>query len=170
MRSRGIERRVCGRPVAFVALALVAVALAACGGQTSATSGEIEIASGPLAGKIGGVAWALGSAESDAYLSGLSDKLWVAAYAETVTPCTGAGSSLNGNHLLLNVPKVPGDYRLGLQFTQTFYVQSTNFNYGATQGRMVVDTVTATTVTGGAHFQFDANNVVDGQFEVTICP
>jgi len=40
----------------------------------------------------------------------------------------------------------------------------------ATSGALVVDSVTATTITGGARFSYDADNAIDGQFVVTICP
>ena len=43
-------------------------------------------------------------------------------------------------------------------------------NYVATYGRIVVNQVTATMVSAGAHFLFDGNNVVDGQFQAQICP
>jgi hypothetical protein len=33
-----------------------------------------------------------------------------------------------------------------------------------------VDTVTGTTITGGARFEFDANNTVDGRFTIHVCP
>jgi hypothetical protein len=174
MRHRGPSHRSHRGAIARAALTLSVVTSvfisSGCGGQTSSAGNGIDIASGPLAGKIGGVAWTIGTAESNAFLSDGSDRFFVDAYTETFTPCTGAGSSLNSNRLVLNIPKTAGDYQLGLGLTETFYVPSTNFNYATTRGRIVVDAVAATMVTGGAHFQADANNFVDGQFQIALCP
>ena len=143
---------------------LFAVLLAAgCG------TGPIDISDAPLSGFIGGTAWTFGSAESTAFLSS-SDQFFVAAYSEVVAPCTGAGDQVRTNWLILNVPKAPGDYALGSGLNETFYLQETGVNYYATYGRVVVNQVTATTVSAGAHFLFDGNNEVDGQFQAQICP
>jgi hypothetical protein len=48
-------------------------------------------------------------------------------------------------------------------------VDATN-NLIATEGRIVVDSVTATRVTGGLHGIYNDGNEVDGRFDVTICP
>ncbi len=131
--------------------------------------GSLDISDAPLSGLIGGTAWTFGSGESSAFLSS-SDQLFVAAYSEVVAPCTGAGDQVRTNWLILNVPKAPGDYALGSGLNETFYLQETGVNYRATYGRIVVNQVTATMVSAGAHFLFDGNNVVDGQFQAQICP
>src|SRR5437016_3407971 len=79
---------------------------------TSGCGGSIEIATTPLAGVVGGTPWTLVSAESNAFLSKDSPTFFVTAYAEPRTPCSGAGSSVTGDELLLNIPKIAGDYRL----------------------------------------------------------
>ena len=147
------------------ALTLVLVLLA------SRCGGTIDIATTPLAGTIGGAPWTLVSAESSAFLSKDSPTFFVTAYAEAVTPCTGAASSITGNELLLNIPKIAGDYRVNQSLSQTFYLRASNLNLAATtDGRIRVDQVTGTTVSGGAHVRFDANNEVDGVFTVPLCP
>ena len=70
MRSRGNlgkSHENGGRALASVALTLASLGLllSGCGGGTSSAGSGIEIAPGPLSGKIGGVAWTIGSAESN---------------------------------------------------------------------------------------------------------
>lgn len=131
--------------------------------------GPLDVSKAPLSGFVGGTAWTFGSAETSAFLSS-SDQFFVAAYSEIVAPCTGAGDQVRSNWLLLNVPKVPGDYLLGSGLSETFYVQDGGINYYATEGRIIVNQVTATMVSAGAHFIVDGNNTVDGQFQAQICP
>ena len=50
------------------------------------------------------------------------------------------------------------------------YVAATNDNFVATSGEIDISAITATTITGGASFAFDADNSVNGQFTATICP
>ena len=153
---------VMGRSLLVLAAGLVV--FAGCG------SGAVEIAMTPLAGRIGGASWTLVSAESSAFLSDGQPTFFVTASAETVTACAGGGSSISGDQLILNVPKSTGDYRLSLSLSETFYVRASNDNLVATTGRIRVDEVTATSLRGGAHFAFDGNNEVDGEFSVSICP
>jgi hypothetical protein len=156
-----------GRPVTLVDL--LAVAALALGLAGACGAGTLSIATTPMAGRIGGQDWTLGTAESVAFLS-KDDLFFIHGYAETFAPCTGAGDLIISNQLILNLPKTAGDYALSLDLSETFSVPSTNHSYIATQGRIIVDEVTATTVRGGGHFQFDGDNVVDGQFVAQICP
>jgi hypothetical protein len=133
------------------------------------STGPVEISDQPLAGQIGGAEWTLGSAETNAVLSADFSTFFVAAYGQALAPCTGAGSATSGNQLILSIPKVAGEYPLGLALKQTFYVPATNTNYVSSLGRLVVHEVTSTTISAGAHFLFDQANEVDGQFTVTIC-
>jgi hypothetical protein len=62
----------------------------------------------------------------------------------------------------------PGDYSLGEQmFTATFSVNNTGII--ATSGHLIIDTVTATTITGGIYASANSGNTVNGQFTATIC-
>ncbi len=133
------------------------------------STGPLQVSSTPLSGVVGGVAWTFASAETNDFLSS-SDQFFVEVYAESVAPCTGAGNQVHGNRLIMNVPRSTGDYLLGSGLNETFFVESTGFNYIATEGRVVVNKVTDTTVSAGAHFLFDGNNSVDGQFQAQICP
>jgi len=138
-------------------------------GFAAGCGGSLQISDAPMSGKIGGVPWSFGSAESIAFLSS-SDQFFVEAYAEVVAPCTGAGNGLSSNRMILNVPRSTGDYLLGSGLNETFFVQSTGFNYIATNGRIVVNQVTDTMLSGAGHFIFDADNDVNGQFQAQICP
>ena len=149
--------------------ALFAVALAAGCGPSGSSGGSTAIADGDLTGVVGGKPWTLGRAETNAFLSTNSADFFVDLYATTFVPCSGNAPS-DTDELILSVPMVPGDYSLGLNRIATFYINDTNKNLGATSGHILVESVTGTTVTGGAAFQFDANNKVNGPFSFTVCP
>jgi hypothetical protein len=151
------------------ALLVTVVAALGCGG----TGSEFVISTTTLSGKVGGQPWTLMNGETDAFLSMNQPQFFTTMYTEPVTPCTGAGFSVATNQLILNLPMTPGDYMLGLDLNATFVVDpqdSTQIkNLVATQGRIIVDLVTATSISGGAHIQYDGDNTVNGQFEATIC-
>jgi len=154
--------------VALLALSLPV--LGACG--DGGANAEPDIAAGPLSGTVGGKPWTLVTAETDPFLS-TGDTYFATAYAETFTPCTGAGLASKGDHLIFNIPKTPGDHPLSTSLTATFAVWSTPDlidNLITTRGQVVVDAVTATSITGGAAISFDEMNTVNGQFQVTVCP
>ena len=68
----------------------------------------------------------------------------------------------------MSIPKNVGDYSMNLSRNMTFVDGSDNKI--ATDGRIVVDTVSATRVTGGLHGTYDFDNEVNGQFDLTVCP
>jgi hypothetical protein len=158
-----IARRVAIQ-VRILGVALAALA-AGCG---SSGGGSTVISSQPLAGKIGGQPWTFMTGATDSYLSTAS-KYWVDAYGESFTACTGSPST-SADRILMSLPTTIGNYPLSLHFNQTFYIAATNDNLVATSGEIDITDITATTITGGAKFAYNADNSVDGQFEVTICP
>jgi hypothetical protein len=143
---------------------LVFVSAGACGGGSGGGGGTI--ATGTLAGKIGGQPWSLVSGETDFFLSMGNPDFFTSLYTESVAACTGAGFSVASNQLIVMVPMAMGDYTRNVTFVVD--PQGTNQNY-ITSGHVVVDAVTATTVSGGVAAQFDGNNSVSGQFQATIC-
>jgi hypothetical protein len=153
-----------GLKVRILCLGLAALA-PGCG---SGGGGSTVISTQPLAGKIGGQPWTWMTGETDPYLSTAS-AYWVDAYAESFTPCTGSPST-SENRLIMSLPMAIGNYPLSLQFNQTFYIAAGNDNLAATSGEIDITDLSATTITGGAKFAYNADNSVDGQFEVTICP
>jgi hypothetical protein len=142
-----------------------------CGGgdDGNKTSSNVTISSQPLTGKIGGQAWSLGTAESDSFLS-TSDQYWVDMYAETIAPCGSGAWATSSNRLIANLPKTAGSYNMSLALNATFCISSSNDNLVATTGRIQIDSVTPSTITGGLNITYDADNSLDGQFEATICP
>ncbi len=147
------------------ALGMVAIlSFLGCGGGGD---GAAAISSAPLSGKIGGQPWTFGTGESNSSLSDDST-FWVEAYADSFTPCTGAAPA-DVHYLILNLPRTTGTHSLGIELTETFYVGN-NDNLATANGTIVIQSVTATTITGGAKFAYNADNSVDGQFTATICP
>lgn len=141
--------------LSFVAFSLAV--LVGCGSS-------YDIVATPLAGTIGGQTWTFKTGHTSAFLSEGEDDFFATLYQEEFTPC---GFEPSGPHLIVSIPKAPGDYEMGLSLNMTYVVGSDNKI--ATDGRIVVDSVTATKVTGGLASEFDGDNSVNGQFEVTIC-
>ncbi len=133
---------------------------------------SFDIASGTLSGKVGGKSWTFVAGEASSPFAD-DDTFFTDLYAAPIaTPCQG-GPATRANHLIFNVPMKPGDYALSFSLTATFVIEgdsATTDNLGATRGRLVVDEVTDSTVRGKAHVVFDADNEVDGAFQVTRCP
>ena len=120
-----------------------------------------------LAGKAGGQPWTIAAGETDAFLSSGQADFFTMLYTEPVDLCTGDGFSVASNQIIVQVPMTTGDYMRGV----TFVVDptGTNLNLIAT-GHVVVDGVTATTVSGGLYARFDDQNIVNGQFQAMVCP
>jgi hypothetical protein len=152
-----------GFAVLAVALLLIAGG-AGCGG-----GGDTAISTGTLSGMVGGKPWTLASAETNAFLS-TGGTFFADLYSETFTACSGASSSATGDSLIFTVPKTVGDHPLGLSLTETFYIRATQDNLAATRGHIVVDSVTAVSIVGGAAITFDGQNTVNGRFQIAICP
>ena len=159
-------------PIAF----LLGIALGAgCGGGSGdgggggSGGGTTTISTQTLAGKIGGQAWTFATGETNAALS-TPDKFWVDLYAATFDTCVAFGAPSNADEVIMMMPKTPGSYPLSLAQNATLYVASSSDNWVATKGLLVIDTVTATTISGGMHITYNADNTVDGQFQASICP
>jgi hypothetical protein len=120
----------------------------------------------PLAGTVSGSSWSYVTGNTDSFLSSGSDNYFATLYPVAFTPCTGSEPS--GPHLIVAIPKSPGDYPMNLSRNMTFVDGSDNRI--ATDGHIVVSSVNATTVSGGLTGTYDALNEVNGQFTVTICP
>jgi len=144
------------------------LALAVVGSCGSSGGGSGTVSSQPLSGKIGGQPWTFATAATNSFQS-TADQYWVDTYSESFTPCSGS-ASLSADDLILTFPTAVGTYPLSINFIQTFSVTSTQDNFGATRGEIVIDAITATTISGGANITYNADNTVDGQFEATICP
>ena len=146
-----------------VGVVLVLAALSSC----TTSEPRVEIASSPLAGTVGGMPWTFRAGATNAFLSEGDPNFFAAFYATAYNPCVDFEP--RGPHLLAAVPKQPGDYGFDLSRNMTF-APGDNVNLVSFDGHIVVDAVTATTVTGGLHGFFDGDNEVNGRFEIAVCP
>jgi len=144
------------RTIAGVVLAL---ALGACGT-------DYTIAETNLAGTVGGQPWTFVAGHTNAFLSDGEDDFFAELYPAAFTPC--GFSTPPGNHLIVAVPKAPGDYDFSTRLNMTFVVGDSD-NLVTFDGRIVVDEVTTDLVRGGLHGDFDGDNQVSGRFELTVC-
>jgi hypothetical protein len=145
-----------------ISIALVtALSLSAC-----SASGSETIDPTPLAGIVDGQSWTFQAGATDAFLSEGEDDFFAVLHASSFTPC--GFSEPDGPHLIVSIPKTPGEYEMSLSLNMTFVVD--NDNLVAFDGRIVVDEVTETSVSGGLVASYDGDNEVNGRFNVTICP
>ena len=135
--------------------------LAACGTNGS----SMTIDDGPLTGLVYGQPWTFQAGGTDAFLSEGDDNFFATFYASAFT-C--GSSEPSGPSLIVAVPKVAGSYPMSLMRNMTFVMGSDN--KVAIDGLVNVDSVTATTVTGGLVGTFDDQNTVSGHFTLTVCP
>lgn len=157
------------RIVWFLGLALFGCSGGDDGGDGSGGD-AVAIEDRPLSGTVGGEPWTLARAETNAFLSEGEPDYWTDLYASPGTACET--SSLDSGHqLIVQAPREPGEYGLSSRRTATFVIEGDTLdNLVATTGRVVIDEVSATTLRGGAYVRFDADNSVNGRFEITICP
>ena len=76
-----------------------------------------------------------------------------------------------GAPVILNIPTTVGTRSFGLQLNGTFVVPGADGpeNLATLNGKVVVDAITDTTITGGVRMSYDSANSIDGRFEVMIC-
>jgi hypothetical protein len=144
--------------------ALLALSLAALTGACTVTTSQ-DIDPTTLSGMVSGQSWTFVTGSTDGFLSEGQDDFFAVLYPKAYTAC---GSEPSGPHLIVSIPKTPGDYTMNLSRNMTFADGSDNKI--ATDGRIVVDSVTSTHVTGGLHGTYDLDNEVSGQFDLTVCP
>jgi hypothetical protein len=144
-------------------LAIAMMALVGCAADDS----NPELADTMLSGKVGGQTWTFAAGHTSAFLSEGEPDFFATLYPTAFTTC--GFSEPGGNHLIVAVPKQPGEYPMSLSRNMTFVVGESN-NLIATNGKIVVDEVTATTVKGGLVATYDGQNEVNGRFELAICP
>lgn len=146
--------------------ALFAISMMALVGCAS-DDGTPALSDATMTGKVGGQTWTFAAGHTSAFLSEGEPDFFASLYPMTFTAC--GFSEPAGNHLIVAIPKTPGEYEMSLSRNMTFVVGESN-NLIATNGKIVVDEVTATTVKGGLVATYDGQNEVNGRFEVTICP
>lgn len=136
-------------------------------GCTTDDGSSMEVAETPLAGTIGGQTWTFAAGQTDSYLSKDSNNFFAELYPTTFSTCGFTQPS--GNHLIVAIPKAPGEYDMDLGRNMTFVVGESQ-NLVTLQGKIVVDEVTATSIKGGLVGSYDGSNSVTGQFSLTVCP
>jgi hypothetical protein len=153
----------------LTSLLLLSIALTACGtDDDDGGGGGVEIVDTPLAGTVGGQSWTFVAGDTDAFLSEGEDDYFTSLYGETISACGFAQTGTN--HLILRVPMVPGEYPFSLSGHNMTFAIAPSDNLVTLDGKVVVDAVTATSVTGGIYGRYDSANEVNGRFTATICP
>ncbi|MFN0245289.1 MAG: hypothetical protein ACKV2T_00180 [Kofleriaceae bacterium] len=148
--------------LALLTTVLLSVGATAC---TISTSNE-DIVDATLAGVVAGQSWNFVAGHTSAFLSEGEDDFFASLYPSTFTPC--GFNEPSGPHIIVAIPKTTGDFEMGFGRNMTF-VDGSN-NLVSLDGRIRVDAVSATNVTGGLVASYDSDNEVNGTFDVTICP
>lgn len=144
--------------------ALLSAGATACTIEASAS--DEEIVNATLSGYVAGQSWSFVAGHTDSFLSDGEDDFFATLYPSTFTPC--GFSEPSGPHIIVSIPKTPGDFEMGFSRNMTF-VNGSN-NLVSLDGHIRVDSVTATSVSGGLVATYDLDNEVNGTFDVTICP
>src|SRR4051812_35732212 len=99
----------------FAAASLLAVGLVGC---ATDSAGSADIDAAPLTGTVGGKAWTFQAGHTDAFLSEGEDTFFATMFPSTFTTC--GFSEPSGDHLIVSLPKVVGDYPMSLSRNMTF--------------------------------------------------
>lgn len=148
----------------LAAALLLSVGLVGCAADSGGSTADIEAV--PLTGMVGGQAWTFQAGHTDSFLSKDEPTFFATMFPTTFTTC--GFSEPAGNHLILSLPKTPGEYPMSLSRNMTFVVG--NDNKIAVNGMIRIDEVTATHITGGLVSSFDSQNEVNGTFDIPVCP
>jgi hypothetical protein len=134
-------------------------------GTDDGGAGDIDM-SQTLSGTVGGQSWTFAAGETNAFLSEGEDDFFAELYPTAYTQC--GFSAPTGDHLIVAIPKTPGEYEMNLGRNMTFVVGDSE-NLVSFEGKIVVSEVTATSVKGGLVGSYDGANEVNGAFELKIC-
>lgn len=140
--------------------------------EAGRNNGQIEeIKTTVLDGVIKGDAWTFmsGRAKIDQFRPGrLVLDFWETSEGD---PCN-VFFPTSSRKLITSVPKKVGSYDFGNEMNVTFSYQSAtegSANLIATNGRLVVDEVTADSVSGRVVALYDDKNSVNGAFSIPLC-
>jgi hypothetical protein len=137
--------------------------LVACGPDDD--GGGAEIADQPLSGTLAGAGWNYTNGTTDPWLS--DDETLFGLLVRDNFGCDFGTVSFP--LVSFAMPTEPGEYEMGPGHGVTFTVGD-NENLNVMEGVLVVDEVTETTASGRMRAVYDADNEVEGTFEVDICP
>ena len=142
-------------------LAIGMMALVGC----ATDEGSKEISATTMTGSVGGQAWTFAAGHTSAFLSEGEDDYFATLFQTPFTPC--GFSEPSGPHIIVSIPKTTGDFDMGFGRNMTFVDGSENLV--SFDGRIRVDSISATNVRGGLAASYDSDNEVNGTFDVTIC-
>ncbi|MGE0403265.1 MAG: hypothetical protein AB7T06_41545 [Kofleriaceae bacterium] len=149
--------------LALLTTALLSAGATAC--TIEASSGD-EIVDSNLSGYVAGQSWNFVAGHTDSFLSEGEDDFFAVLFPTSFTPC--GFSEPSGPHIIVSIPKTTGDFEMDFGRNMTFVDGSDN--KVAFDGRIRVDSVSATSVTGGLVASYDSDNEINGTFTVTVCP
>jgi hypothetical protein len=127
---------------------------------------SLAISKGPLSGKIDGQSWSIATADCVPSPVGSQTLYTITLSPTAFSACKDRPSMTRENHvILLEFFDTPGNYTVG---DKTMFA-----DFGTMEpkrGRLRIDTITPTTLTGGANLFGNTDNNLDGEFQATICP
>jgi hypothetical protein len=139
---------------------VLTLSLAACTVETGTS-----IDPTPLAGTVGGQTWTFQAGQTNAFLSEGEPDFFATFYPVAFDEC--GFSEPSGPHIIVAIPKAPGEYEMDFSRNMTFVADDDNLV--TFDGKIVIDEVTTTTVRGGLAGSYDFDNEVSGTFEIAIC-
>jgi hypothetical protein len=142
------------------------MALVTTAGGCGTDDGTAPLNETTMTGKVGGQPWTFAAGHTSAFLSEGEPDFFATLHPMAFTAC--GFSEPSGNHLIVALPKAPGEYEMSLSRNMTFVVGSDNKI--AIDGHIAVTEVTATKLKGGIAAKFDSQNEINGTFEISICP
>jgi hypothetical protein len=127
---------------------------------------NLSISKQTLSGKIGGQPWSLVTALGYPPSQGTGTPYIIELYPTAFSACQDTPPrGRDANMVTVEFLNSPGNYTLG---GKTMYADFGTME--PTRGRLRIDTVTPTTITGGTNLFGNADNTIDGEFQATICP
>lgn len=148
--------------LALLTTVVLSVGATAC---TIEAGSDLDIDATNLSGYVAGQPWSFVAGHTSAFLSEGEDDFFATLYPSAFTPC--GFSEPNTPHLIVAIPKTTGEFDMGLGLNMTFVDGSDNLV--SFDGRIRVDSISATSIKGGMAASYDLDNEVSGMFDVTIC-
>jgi hypothetical protein len=156
-----------------IAFALLCM-LGACATTESSSEPNRVPGSAALSGTVDGRPWTFQVGEIHG--RGANGSFLAYMFASTNTPCSGANPP--NPALAALIPPHPGDYAMDDPGARVNFLGTGDVDHpgksritpAANEGRLAIETVTETRVTGRLRASYDSDNAVDGTFELTVCP
>jgi hypothetical protein len=154
-------------------LFLALVGTTACGGSDDKADSyaDYEISGSDLSGEINGQSWAFSSGIAEDFGDG---EYWITLYSVEPMgddPCAFDAYAFEEPSVFVVAPLEETDVELSLNDNITFYYyeDDTPTNEIVIDGRLIIEEVTDTTVSGALYGVSD-DSELDGQFDAVVCP